>query len=156
MTPSPAPAWTAEAWATGPLTDARTGQAFTLADLADRVVFVEPMAVWCTSCKAQQQTAREAMAGLDPAGVVWVALDVEPSEDAATLARYADDNQFPFTYAVAGADLSRDLADAFGAQVLTPPSTPVIVLAPDGRVTLTEFGHKDAARLQALAHEHGA
>lgn len=139
-----------------PLTDARTGQPFELADLSDRVVFVETMAVWCTNCKAQQGAAREAMATLDPARVVWIVLDVDPGEDARTLARYADENAFPFTYALAGADLSRDLADAFGAQVLSPPATPIIVLAPDGRVTLTEFGHKDAARLAELAREHGA
>jgi len=149
-------AWESEAWATRPLTDARTGEAFRLADLSDRVVFVETMAVWCTNCKAQQATAREAMATLDPARVVWIALDVDPGEDAPTLARYADENGFPFTYALAGADLSRDLAEAFGAQVLSPPATPIIVLAPDGRVTLTEFGHKDAARLAELAREHGA
>nr|MBA3959641.1 hypothetical protein [Chloroflexota bacterium] len=34
------------AWATIPLTDVRTGETFTLADSGDRVVFVEPMAVW--------------------------------------------------------------------------------------------------------------
>ncbi len=144
------------AWATIPLTDVRTGETFTLADSGDRVVFVEPMAVWCSSCRAQQETAKEAVAGLDPSRVTWVAIDVDPNETPEMLARFADENEFPFTYAIAGVDLSRALADAFGAQVLSPPSTPVIVIGTDGTVTLTEFGHKSQERIAELAQQHGA
>ncbi|MBA3797130.1 MAG: redoxin domain-containing protein [Chloroflexi bacterium] len=144
------------AWATIPLTDVRTGETFTLADSGDRVVFVEPMAVWCSSCRQQQETAREAVAGLDPSRVTWVAIDVDPNETPEMLARFADENEFPFTYAIAGVDLSRALADAFGAQVLSPPSTPVIVIGTDGSVTLTEFGHKSQERIAELAQQHGA
>jgi len=144
------------AWATIPLTDVRTGETFTLAGSGDRVVFVEPMAVWCSSCRQQQETAREAVAGLDPSRVTWVAIDVDPNETPEMLARFADENEFPFTYAIAGVDLSRALADAFGAQVLSPPSTPVIVIGTDGTVTLTEFGHKSQERIAELAQQHGA
>jgi thiol-disulfide isomerase/thioredoxin len=134
----------------------RTGESFTIGEQGDRVVFVEPMAVWCASCRAQQETAREALAGLDASRVIWIALDVDPNESPEMLARFADENAFPFTYAIAGTDLSRALADAFGAQVLSPPSTPVVVLGTDGTVTLTEFGHKSQARIQELAQQHGA
>ena len=144
------------AWATIPLTDVRTGETFRLAGSGDRVVFVEPMAVWCSSCRQQQETAREAVAGLDPSRVTWVAIDVDPNETPEMLARFADDNEFPFIYAIAGVDLSRALADAFGAQILSPPSTPVIVIGTDGTVTLTEFGHKSQARIAELAQQHGA
>ncbi len=146
----------APAWATIPLTDVRTGETFTLAGAGDRVVFVEPMAVWCPSCRAQQETAREALTGLDASRVTWIALDVDPNETPEMLARYADENDFPFVYAMAGTDLSRELADALGAQVLSPPSSPVIVIGTDGTVTLTEFGHKSQARIQELAQQHGA
>lgn len=144
------------AWATIPLTDVRTGETFTLAGSGDRVVFVEPMAVWCSSCRQQQETAKEAVAGLDPSRVTWVAIDVDPNETPEMLARFADDNEFPFIYAIAGVDLSRALADAFGAQILSPPSTPVIVIGTDGTVTLTEFGHKSQERIAELAQQHGA
>ncbi len=150
------PAVATPAWANIPLTDVRTGETFTLAGTGDRVVFVEPMAVWCSSCRQQQETAKEAVAGLDPSRVTWVAIDVDPNETPEMLARYADENEFPFTYAIAGVELSRALADAFGAQVLSPPSTPVIVIGADGTVTLTEFGHKSQERIAELAREHGA
>ncbi|HEX2907728.1 MAG TPA: hypothetical protein VHO69_12745 [Phototrophicaceae bacterium] len=37
------------AWQTLPLVNARTGETFTFADLAGKVIFVEPMATWCTT-----------------------------------------------------------------------------------------------------------
>lgn len=150
------PDWTRTAWATVPLTDVRTGETFRLADLAGRVVFVETMAVWCVNCGTQQQAAVEALSSLDRSKVTWVALDVDPSESAEMLAAYADDRGFDFTYSLAGTDLSRALSDAFGSIVLSPPSTPVIVIGTDGQVTMTELGHKDPDRLVELATAHGA
>ena len=74
-------------------------QPFRVADLvADgKVVFLEPMAIWCSKCKDQQRSARDALAGLDPEEAVWIGLDVELSESAANLAKYADLNDFPFS-----------------------------------------------------------
>ncbi|MFQ5419741.1 MAG: peroxiredoxin family protein, partial [Anaerolineae bacterium] len=42
------------AWQTVPLTDVRTGETFTLADYAGKVIIVETMAVWCPFCDQQQ------------------------------------------------------------------------------------------------------
>lgn len=93
---------------------------------------------------------------LDREKVTWVALDVDPGETAGQLAAYAEDRGFDFTYALAGPDLSRALSDEFGAVVLSPPSTPVIVVGTDGQVTMTEIGQKDPDRLLELATAHGA
>jgi len=150
------PAWTQTAWATASLTDVRTGETFRVADLAGRTVFIETMAVWCVSCAIQQQAAVEALSMLDREKVTWIALDVDPGETADQLAAYADDRGFDFTYALAGPTLSRALSDAFGAVVLSPPSTPVIVVGTDGQVTMTEIGQKDPDRLLELATAHGA
>lgn len=40
------------AWFSLPLTDARTGETFTLGDFSGQLVFVEPMATWCANCRA--------------------------------------------------------------------------------------------------------
>ena len=144
-------------WATATLTDVRSGQAFRIADLVaeGRVVFVETMAIWCSNCHAEQKEAKAALERLDPAKVAWVAIDVESSESADTLARYADQNEFPFAYAIADSDLARALAAEFGDQVLNPPSVNVVVIATDGRVTPSQ-GHLTADELVTLATEHGA
>jgi len=139
-----------------PLTDVTTGEQFRIADLAasGKVVFVETMAIWCSNCRAQQVAATAAFQELDPARVDWVVIDVETAETADALARYRDQNGFPFRYAVADTALSRALADQFGDVVLSPPTVNVIILGTDGRITHLR-GHHSAAELVALAHEHG-
>lgn len=152
----PPPGSSPEPWRTAVLTDVRTGVETHLADLAGKIVFVEGVATWCPPCLEQQLEARAALAVLDPARVVWVSLDVDPSEDATTLLRYAQSHDFPWTFAVATPELLRYLATRFGDRVLAPPDTPVIVLAPDGTATLTEHGIKHADRIIELARARGA
>ena len=145
-------------WATAELVDVRTGQPFRVADLvaAGTVVFLEPMAIWCTNCRAQQADAMTALAQLDRSSVVWLGLDVVPSETAEALADYGPRWGFDHTYAIAGPDVSRALVDEFGPLVISPPSTPIIVVGTDGTVTLTDYGHKSVEQLLALAAAHGA
>jgi hypothetical protein len=85
-----------------------------------------------------------------------VVLDVDPNETADALAEYRERNGFAGTYAVAGRDVARSLAEEFGDQVLNPPSTPVILIGTDGRTTLTDFGHKSPDEIVRLARDHGA
>jgi len=145
-------------WATAALTNVSTGDLFRIADLvaSGKVVFIETMAIWCTNCRAQQYEAVAAFERLDPSRAVWVGIDVETSESARALAAYAKSNGFPFTYAIADANLARALANDFGDIVLSPPSVNVIVIGTDGRVTQTRRGHKSADELISLAQEHGA
>ncbi len=143
-------------WATAVLTDARTGDSFRIADLAGRVVFIEPMAIWCTNCLRQQADAQQALARLDRSKVVYISLDVDPAESDAALKTYSERNGFDWAYAVAGPDVARALADDFGSQVLNPPSTPMIVIGSDGTITLTDFGHKSVDTIVQLAAAHGA
>ena len=147
-----------QAWATAELTDVRNGERFRIADLvADgRVVFLETMAIWCTNCRRQQGDVVSALAQLDPARVTWIGIDVDASESAEALADYSRTLGFDWPFVVAGPDLARALAAEFGDQVLSPPSTPIVVIGTDGRVTLTEFGHKSIDRIVQLAREYGA
>lgn len=147
-----------QAWATAELTDVRNGERFRITDLvADgRVVFLETMAIWCANCRRQQGDVVVALSQLDPARVIWIGVDVDASESAEALADYSRTLGFEWPFVVAGKDLARALATEFGDQVLSPPSTPIIVVGTDGRVTLTEFGHKGIDRIVQLAREHGA
>jgi thiol-disulfide isomerase/thioredoxin len=156
---SPAAASTlTQAWATAELTDVRTGEAFRIADLAaaGKVVFIETMAIWCTNCRSQQGDVVSALEGLDAASVQWIGVDVDRGESPSALAAYSRQYGFDWPYVVASDDLSRALAADFGDQVLNPPSTPIVVVAPDGRVFLTEFGHKSVDRIRELAAAYGA
>jgi hypothetical protein len=143
-------------WATAPLLDVATGETFRIADHAGTVIMLETMAIWCSKCLAQQRDVRTALQELPLESITYVVLDVDPNEDAESLAGYREHQGFEGRYAIAGADVARGLAATFGDQVLNPPSTPIVFIGTDGRVTLTTFGHKSPDDLVALAREHGA
>ncbi len=135
------------------LTDVRTGESFTLAELAaDGPVLLEPMAAWCTSCRAQQH---EVKAAHETASFVSVSLDVDLSETPEDLAAYADREGFDWRFAMADEDLYRLLQERFGVAATNPPSTPLIVIERDGTVRPLEFG-RGTRSAEQLIDEIGA
>lgn len=131
------------AWQTVALTDARTGETFSLADFAGKTVYVEPMATWCSNCKQQLNNVKQAKAALGD-DVVFVGLSVETNIAAADLASYADANGFDWRFAVLTPESLGQLVDAFGRTIANPPSTPHFVIAPDGTVTGLDTGFVSA------------
>lgn len=152
----PPPVVLTQTWATAPLVDVATGETFRIADLAGKVVIVETMAIWCSNCRAQQADVQIALDRLPADTVVFVVLDVDPNEEAASLAEYRVDNGFEGRYAIAGSDVARALAAEFGDQMLNPPATPMLFIGTDGTVTRTDFGPKSTDQIVTLAEAHGA
>jgi hypothetical protein len=152
--PGTAGAGSDAAWRTTELLDVRSGATFTVDALAGQLVVIEPMAVWCTTCKIQQTEAAAALGRLGDADIVYISAGVDPNERAEDLADYAHDHGFDWRFVVAGTDFARSLADEFGAQVLSPPSTPLIVVAPDGSVVHQSFGVHGADDLVELLTQH--
>ena len=142
------PAAALEPWQTLALRDVRSGETFAVADLAGKLVVIEPMAIWCSNCERQQRAASEALASIDSADVVYISLDVDPGEAGSDLAAYADERGFDWRFVVAGRDMSRALAQAFGDQVLAPPSTPKIIVTPAGEIIGPQFGVADAKAVE--------
>ncbi len=129
--PTDAPAASLPAWQTIPLVDARTGETFTLSDFAGKTVYVEPMATWCTNCRQQMRNLRDAIVTLGTDEYVYIALSVETNISASTLASYADNQGFDWTFAVLSPEALIALTDAFGRTISNPPSTPHFVIRPD-------------------------
>lgn len=135
-------------WRDLPLTDARTGETFSLADFAGQTVFVEPMATWCANCRQQLGNVREAKEQLGDE-VTFVALSVETTLNAEDLARYADEQGFDWTFAVMTPEVLRALATKFGQSVTSPPSTPHFVIYPDGTSSELLTGFQAPAEIVA-------
>ena len=129
-----ADALAAHPWATAELTDVTTGETFAIADFAGRPLFIEAMAIWCTNCRQQQARFTEAFGQLAPGMAEYVVLTIDPSESANDLARYEADRGFTGRYVVAGRELSRQLLDALGPNILNPPSVPLVYVSPTGEV----------------------
>jgi thiol-disulfide isomerase/thioredoxin len=137
-------------WSTLPLTNARTGETFTLADFAGQTVYVEPMATWCTNCRRQQGNVKDARAQLAGQDVVFVSLSVETTIDNATLAGYADGAGFDWLFAVMTPEMLQALASDFGQTIANPPTTPHLVIRPDGSATNLVTGIESAEQIVAL------
>jgi thiol-disulfide isomerase/thioredoxin len=137
------------AWQKIALTNARTGESFTLADFEGKTVFVEPMATWCSNCRRQLTNVREARQQLASDDVVFVGLSVETTIGDAELANYADDAGFDWLFAVMTPELLSELAGEFGRAIANPPATPHFVIRPDGTSTDLVTGIEPAAQLIA-------
>ncbi|MEW6404203.1 MAG: hypothetical protein AB1649_20595, partial [Chloroflexota bacterium] len=97
------------AWFSAALTEVRTGAPFKIEDFKGKVVLVETMAVWCSSCLQQQgyvKILRETLGQRDD--FVTIGLDIDPNEDTSRLQGFVDAQGFDWLYAVAPADVSRD------------------------------------------------
>jgi thiol-disulfide isomerase/thioredoxin len=122
------------------LTNARTGEPFTLADFAGKTVYVEPMATWCTNCREQLGIVRDVQAKLDPDRYVFVGLSVETDLPRETLASYADERGWPWLFAVMSPEMLQELTGTFGLTIGNPPTTPHFVIGPDGTTSALSTG----------------
>jgi hypothetical protein len=87
--------------------------------------------------------------------VVMIGIDVDPNEDAALLRRYIDDEGWSWRFAVAPRELVAALERAFGPQISTPPSDPLLVVDAKGG-THAVFGFKDERALRELVAKYRA
>lgn len=136
------------AWFSASLTDARTGQTFSINDFKGKVVLVETMAIWCSNCLKQQEQVKalhEQLAARDD--FVSIGLDIDPNETTTALKSYVENKGFDWLYAVPSADVSREIASLYGAQFLNPPSTPIVVIDRHGDAHPLPFGIKNSDEL---------
>jgi len=119
---------TAASWQTVQLTDVLTGNQFRLSDFRGKPVLVEQMAIWCPLC-AQQQTQLQAVKQKLGNNVVVVSIDIDPNETPQALANYATSNGHAWLW-------SKDPGVFLSVFQLSPPETPVAVMAPDGTFKL--------------------
>lgn len=132
-------------WFGASLTDVRTGKTFSLNDFKGKVVLVETMAVWCSNCRTQQ---REIKAMHEKLGMqddlISLSLDTDPNENASDLKGHTDKYGFDWMYAVAPADVIREIGDLYTQQFLNPPSTPILIVDRHGVAHPLPFGIKSA------------
>ena len=133
------------AWYSASLSDARTGQSFSIESLKGKVILVEAMAVWCSNCLKQQGQVKTLHAILGQRDdFVSIGLDIDPNEDVARLKGFVEAQGFDWLYAVSPADVSREISSLYGDQFLNPPSTPIVVIDRRGVAHPTPFGIKSA------------
>ncbi len=140
-------------WLDIELTDADSGETYTLASLAGNVVAIEPMAIWCSNCKRQQDNVKTAYDEIESSGVTYISLGIDPAENPQALSKYAERRGYEWTFSQSPVELSRALSDIFGPQVLSAPSTPLIVLDANGEIVVQEFGFHGPEKLLDILGE---
>ncbi len=149
----------APAWLTTELTDACSGETFTLADFAGKTIYIEAMATWCPPCRDQLARVKETAAQIpeeEREEIVFVALSSEVDLPRETLAEYAAANDFPFIFAVMSTAMLQTMVDDLGQEIAVPPATPHLIVAPDGtigEVHTSSISPEDLLALLAAARE---
>lgn len=139
----------APAWYAASLTDARTGEAFTINEFKGKVILVETMAIWCSTCLRQQREVVALHAALgERDDFISIGLDVDPNEDSPALKDYADAKGFTWLYAISPAQVSSEISQLYGLQFVNPPSAPMLIIDRHGEAHPLPFGIKSAADLQ--------
>ena len=82
-------------------------------------------------------------------GVAVVAIDIDQTESAEVLKRYAEDEGFDWRHVLATRELVTALAEAHGTRVIFPPSDSTIFVDARGEPHL-EAGPKDEEALRAF------
>jgi cytochrome oxidase Cu insertion factor (SCO1/SenC/PrrC family) len=144
-------ATTTPEWFDVELTDAQTGQTFTMNDYAGKVVLVETMAMWCPTCVIQATQVEKFHEALgNPEDLITVSLDVDVHEDEASLKEYASSYRFGWHFAIAPLEVARALGNLYSAEYLNPPLSPMLVIDREGNVHQLEYGIKKAEKLQEI------
>lgn len=120
----------AQDWRDIPLRDALSGETFRISDFAGTPILLESFAVWCPTCRKQQNEIRKLHEEIGDK-VISISLDVDPNENEELVREYALRNGFNWRYAVAPPELIRALIDQFGTAIVAAPSAPIVLLCSD-------------------------
>jgi thiol-disulfide isomerase/thioredoxin len=136
-------------WFDMELTDAQTGEIFTINDFAGKVVLLDTMAMWCPNCVIQATQVEKLHEALGhPEDLIMVSLDVDVNEDEASLKEYVSSYRFDWHFAIAPLGVARALGNLYSAEYLNPPLSPMLIIDRNGNVHQLEYGIKDAETLQ--------
>lgn len=90
------------------------------------------------------------------ADVRMVSLDVDSTESADQLARYADRHGFSWRFAIPSAAHLRELERAFGTSFLVPPAEPMFMVGPRLVARAVPGPRRNAATLRRIVDERRA
>ena len=133
----------AETWMDIVLTDVVTGETFSIGDFKGKPILLESFAVWCPTCRRQQQEVKE-LKSREVDAIIHISLDTDPNEDEAKVKEHSETYGFDWYFAVAPIELTNDLIDEFGLAVVNAPGAPVMLICEDQSSRLLRSGVKSA------------
>ncbi|MFC2162205.1 TlpA family protein disulfide reductase [Candidatus Altiarchaeota archaeon] len=133
-------------WMDETLTDAVTGETYKISDFRGKTILIETFAVWCPTCRRQQDEVRD-LHDLLGDELASISLDTDPNEDIGQVRGHVERNRYDWRFSISPESLTKRLIDEFGVTVVNAPSTPVIIICPDGSRHLLGRGLKTSDKL---------
>lgn len=138
-------------WRSVPIEDVRTGETFTIGG-HDVPVVLHTFAVWCGSCRTQQNHLAEFHGSYD-GEAVGIDLNVDSDEDAGRIREHLDEHGHGWHFGVSPPELTRGLVEAFSPKLASGPGSPVVVVCPDGDSTVLDDFSTPAEDVEAAVRD---
>ncbi|RMD65991.1 TlpA family protein disulfide reductase [Candidatus Pacearchaeota archaeon] len=135
-------------WARATFHNALTGEEFKIADFKGKTILVESFAVWCPTCKRQQEEIKALHEKLQDQNLVSISLDLDENEDEAKIVSHAQSNGFNWIFARSPNENSRFFIAEFGTDFAAAPFAPVVLVCPDGSYAMLKRGLKLESELE--------
>ncbi len=135
------------AWKNIVLRDVKTGKPFKISDFKRKTILLESFAVWCPTCRKQQDQIKELHRKVGDE-VISVSIDTDPSENKARVLQHVNRNGFKWRFAIDEKGFAQGLVDEFGTNVVNAPSAPIVLINANQEARLLRFGVKSAEELQ--------
>ena len=136
-----------DAWKNIELTDVKTGKKFRISDFKGTPVLLESFAVWCPTCKKQQDEIAKLHEKLGDS-VVSVSVDTDPEEDKSRVLQHIERYDYNWRFALDKNGFAQSLVAKFGVNVVNAPSAPVVLIDANQKARLLKFGVKSAQALE--------
>ncbi len=137
----------ASGWKGIELVDVATGDTFSISDFKGKSVLIESFAVWCPTCRRQQDEMKKLHETVGDS-VISISLDTDPNENKEKVLDHMTSHGFDWYFSISPPYLTKALIDEFGTSVVNAPSAPVILVCPDQSSMLLGRGVKTAKELQ--------
>jgi thiol-disulfide isomerase/thioredoxin len=116
------------AWTKVQMTDAVTGEQFSIDELAKqgKTIILHTFAVWCPACTMQFLETGQLLTA-DPDAFTIVGIDLDPNENQDMVKRHVEKNKFPGRYVSAPRELTQGIVGTFGpGYALELPQTTIV------------------------------
>ena len=133
-------------WKDIELIDVKTKETFKISDF-DKPVILETFAVWCPTCKKQQDKIKDLHEEVGD-DIISISLDIDPNENDQTVLNHVNKHGFTtWRFTVAPADMTKQLIEEFGRGIAAAPAVPKVLICPNGYQEFLPSGVKESSEL---------
>lgn len=141
------PAEKGQNWRDIEFQDVETGECLTISQFSGEKLFLESFAVWCPTCK-QQQDRIQTLEQENPGLISSISFDTDFQEDVEQVIEHKNEHGYDWIFTLSPKELTESLIDEFGISVVNAPGAPVVLICEDQSARLLPRGLKSVEKLK--------